>query len=108
MFQEFKAFIEKRRKVASAYVNGDAEPLDEIAAKQSPASFFGPMGGAVEGAREVTSRYDKDAKAFDTGSATDLEILHASADGDLGYWVGFQKCPGAFRGKADPHSNALR
>jgi ketosteroid isomerase-like protein len=108
MSQEFEAFIEKRRKVASAYVNGDAKPLDEIAARQSPASFFGPMGGSVEGAREVTSRYDKDAKAFDTGSETDLEILHASADGDLGYWVGFQNAQARMKGKADPIPMRLR
>jgi hypothetical protein len=27
MSEEFKAFIEKRKKAALAYVNGDAEPL---------------------------------------------------------------------------------
>jgi hypothetical protein len=72
MSEEFKAFIEKRKKVALAYVNGDAEPLGEIAVEQSAASFFGPMGGSVEGAKQVMSRYEKDAKSFDSGSETDL------------------------------------
>jgi ketosteroid isomerase-like protein len=108
MSEEFKAFIEKRKKVAQAYVNGDAEPLGKIAAEQSPASFFGPMGGSVEGAKQVMSRYETDAKAFDDGSETDLEILDMSADGKLGYWVGFQNAKARMKGKADPIQMRLR
>jgi len=108
MSKEFKAFIEKRKKIALAYVNGDAGPLDAIATEQSPATFFGPMGGAVEGAEQVVSRYDSDAKSFGQGSETDLEILHASADGELGYWVGFQNAKARMKGKADPVPMRLR
>jgi ketosteroid isomerase-like protein len=108
MSEEFKAFIEKRKKAAQAYVNGDAEPLGEIAVEQSPASFFGPMGGSVEGAKQVMSRYEKDAKSFDGGSETDLEILDMSADGHLGYWVGFQNAKARMKGKADAIPMRLR
>jgi ketosteroid isomerase-like protein len=108
MSQEFKAFIEKRKKAALAYVNGDAEPLGEIAVEQSPATFFGPRGGSVDGAKEVMSRYAKDAKSFDEGSETDLEILHMSSDGKLGYWVGFQNAKARMKGKADAIPMRLR
>ena len=108
MSEEFKAFIEKREKAALAYVNGDAEPLGEIVVEQSPATFFGPRGGAVDGAKNVMSRYAKDAKSFDGGSETDLEILHMSADDKLGYWVGFQNARARMKGKADTIPMRLR
>jgi hypothetical protein len=41
----FKEFMKQRAGASEAYVRGDAGPLDCIAAKISPASFFSPGGG---------------------------------------------------------------
>lgn len=43
---DFTAFLDQRRRVAQAYVNGDAGPLGEIAAQANPASFFPRTAGA--------------------------------------------------------------
>lgn len=87
MIDDFRTFIERRKIIAPA---GDPEPLAKIAIKNSAATFFGPMGGVVEGAAEVMSWYESDARSFDTGSGSDLEIVHMSANGEIGYWAGFQ------------------
>jgi hypothetical protein len=42
---DFTAFLDQRRRVAQAYVNGDAGPLGEIATQINPATFFPPRGG---------------------------------------------------------------
>ena len=46
----FDAFLEIRRQAAQAHVNGQAGPLDQMAATACPASFFPPHGGHEEGA----------------------------------------------------------
>ncbi|CAN7669362.1 nuclear transport factor 2 family protein [Phyllobacterium sp. LjRoot231] len=108
MIDEFKMFIERRKIVAQAYVNGDAEPLTKIAIKNSAATFFGPMGGVVEGAAEVMSRYESDARSFDTGSESDLEIVHMSANGEIGYWAGFQNAKARLKGRTETIPMRLR
>ena len=40
---DFSAFLEQRRQVAQAYVNGDAGPLGEIATQANPATVTGPI-----------------------------------------------------------------
>uniref|UniRef100_B0T3Y6 DUF4440 domain-containing protein n=1 Tax=Caulobacter sp. (strain K31) TaxID=366602 RepID=B0T3Y6_CAUSK len=87
---EFTAFLDQRRRVAQAYVNGDAGPLGEIAAQANPATFFPPNGGREQGAGHVTAVNARGARSFASGSETTLEILHSDASGDLGYWTGLQ------------------
>ncbi len=88
--QGFEEFMKLRADAARAYVNGDAAPLDKIAARSGPASFFPPNGGSERGASTVLARYDRDAASFGAGGESELEILHSEASGDVAYWTGFQ------------------
>ena len=99
--RDFEQFMEQRKETASAYVNGDAAPLGEIVARESPTTFFGPMGGYREGAQEVWIQYEHDARSFESGAENQLEILHMAASDGLAYWVGFQRATAHIRGKAD-------
>ena len=106
--RDFDQFLLTRTHAAEAYVNGDAGPLGEILARASDATFFGPGGGAVHGASAVLSRYQSDAPMFERGSSTRLEILHASAGGEVAYWVGYQHAMAHLRGKSAPVPMKLR
>jgi ketosteroid isomerase-like protein len=88
--ESFDDFMQKRVAAARAYVNGDAAPLNEIVARSGAASFFPPNGGSEQGAKEVSARYDRDAKSFGQGGETDLEVLQSASAGDVAFWTGFQ------------------
>jgi NAD(P)H-dependent FMN reductase len=88
--EDFKAFMKQREKVAAAYVSGDAAPLDAIVPRSRDASFFPPSGGSVQGAQAVLTRYDSDAKSFAPGGSSSFDVVQTGADGDIGYWTGFQ------------------
>lgn len=98
---DFKIFMKQRQQVASAYVNGNSEPLGKIAAKISPATFFGPKGNYEQGAKHVFSTQEHDAKNFASGSKSKFEILHMSADENLAYWVGLQHAMVHIQGEKD-------
>ncbi len=101
MADDFQQFLETRKRAALGYVNGNCGPLSKIVSSTSPASFFSPQGDVVEGAEKVAARYEKDASLFDAGSTSELEILHADSDGDLGYWVGYQTAKVRIKGKSE-------
>ena len=105
---EFTAFLDQRRRIAQAYVNGDAEPLGEIAAQANPATFFPPNGGREQGAGHVTAVNARGARSFASGSETTLEILHSDASGDLAYWTGLQHATVRFAGQDAPVEMHLR
>lgn len=86
----FDAFMKQREKIADDYVNGDATSLKAIVTHAGPATFFSPRGDHVEGAEAVAGRYERDAANFHKGGSTDLEVLQASASGDLAFWTGLQ------------------
>jgi len=98
--EDFQAFMKQRESVAAAYVSGNATPLDAIVPRSGDASFFPPNGGSVHGAQEVISRYDADAKSFAPGGSSSFDVLQSGADGDIGYWTGFQNAD-ARMGSAD-------
>lgn len=87
---DFDDFMEQRIAAASAYVSGDASPLARLLAVDSPATFFAPQGGVVQGATEVGARYVGDAHGFRAPGSTRFEVLQVGASGDLAYWVGLQ------------------
>lgn len=108
MMDDFKHFLETRRKAAQAYVNGDFAPLSRIVAETSPASFFSPMGDVTEGADTVADRYGKDAGTFDKDSTSELDMLHFGSSGDLGYWVGYQIAAVRMKGRSGPITMKIR
>jgi len=105
---DFDAFLEIRRQAAQAYVNGQAGPVDRLAATACPASFFPPRGGHEEGADHVADVYARDAAAFAEGGETTLEILHSDSVGDLAYWTGLQHAKVRFNGHDEPVEMHLR
>jgi NAD(P)H-dependent FMN reductase/ketosteroid isomerase-like protein len=98
--EDFKSFMKQRESVAAAYVSGNSTPLDAIVPRSGDASFFPPNGGSVQGAQEVITRYDADAKSFAPGGSSSFDVLQSGADGDIGYWTGFQNADACI-GKAD-------
>ena len=108
MTDDFQQFLEARKKAAQAYVNGDFGPLSELAASTSPASFFSPMGDVTEGGEAVAARYERDAGAFNEGSASEIEMLHYGSSGDLGYWVGYQVADVRMKGRPGPVEMRIR
>lgn len=105
---DFIAFLDQRRRVAQAYVNGDAGPLGEIAAQANPATFFPPGGGREQGAGHVTAVNARGAKSMAAGGETTLEILHSQASGDLAYWTGLQHAIVRFADRDEPAQMHLR
>lgn len=50
----FDEFMQQRLAVSTAFVNGEIEPLDQISARTSPATIFGPPGTTVQAPRRST------------------------------------------------------
>jgi ketosteroid isomerase-like protein len=104
----FEEFMLRRREVASAYVNGDAQPLRGISTTADPATFFGPGGGIEQGAARVLEVNEAGARHFHSGADTTLEVLHAASDGTLGYWTGVQRAMVRPQGGGAPVPMVLR
>jgi ketosteroid isomerase-like protein len=99
--RDFEQFMQQREKAARAYVSGDPEPLDRIATRDFPATFFSPRGDFVQGTNEVSATYKADAAAFDSGSESAFQILDMAASDGIAYWVGFQRASVHMKGKAE-------
>ena len=105
---DFQQFIKQRADIALAYVNGDPAPLDAIATRHEPVTFFPPGGGHVDGVGAVSGNYREGAGHFATGGDSRLEVIQAQDSGDLAYWVGLQRARVRVKGKADPVAMDLR
>ncbi len=106
--ESFEEFMRRRAQAALAYVNGDFEPLGALVPRQGQASFFGPGGGSVRGAEAVATRYQADARNFEDGGTNELDVIQSGADGEVGFWTGFQRARVRLRGKPDPVPMRLR
>ena len=104
---DLAAFMKRRDAIATAYVNGDCDPLNTIVTHRDPATFMSPAGDFVSGAATIASRYAKDAAMFGTGSDSKLEILQ-SETGQLAFWTGIQHARVHLKGKSEPISMDLR
>jgi len=92
--------MERREKAARAFVSGEAAPLGRIAARDLPATFFGPQGGYEQGPDHVYSIYERAAARFLAGD-TNFEILQMAASDGIAYWVGFQRATARLEGSAE-------
>lgn len=106
--QDFERFMQQREAAAGAYVRGDAEPLGQVVARVSQATFFSPRGDYVTGADAVWSRYDQDAAAFESASDNHFEILDIGASDGIAYWVGLQRATARMRGSDEAVNFNLR
>jgi ketosteroid isomerase-like protein len=104
---DFKELMKQRESAASAYVSGDATPLDELLARELPATFFGPGGGYEKGAAHVAEVYAEGATGFVSGTSR-LEILQSGADDHVGYWTGIQHAVVQLKGQPEPKPMDLR
>jgi ketosteroid isomerase-like protein len=106
--EDFRKFMKEREKAATAYTQGDPAPLRQMTTMRDPATFFGPGGGAKNGAVSVAEGYVKDAAAFEKGSESHFEILQMDASQGIGWWTGFQRSSARMKGQPGPVRFHLR
>ncbi len=106
--QDFEQFMKQREDASQAFVEGDAEPLEQVATHTSPASIFGPQGDYVVGADEVNAANKRGAEHFAPGSKNRFDILHMAASNGVAYWAGIQRSAVQMKGKKDPVPMDLR
>ena len=88
--ESFDEFLARREVAARAYAEGDPDPMRNITALSGTATAFTRDGGFARGARAVNEANIRMAEDFEAGGTTRYEIEDCGADGDVGYWTGFQ------------------
>ena len=106
--QDFEQFMKQREAASQAFVEGDAEPLEQVATHTSPASIFGPQGDYVVGADKVNAANERSAEHFAPGSKNRFDILHMAASSGVAYWAGIQRSTVQLKGEKDPVPMDLR
>lgn len=101
---DFQQFMKQREAAASAYCRGEGKPVDALTTPHNPASFFGPDGKAVKGAKAVRENFDAGARNFGPSGESHFEIFDARSSGDVGYWTGLQHAEVEMAGKHMPMS----
>jgi len=105
--ESLKSFLQRRDEIATAYVNGDAAPLNAIVTRSEPATFLSPGGDVLTGASAIAARYARDAASFVQGNSSKLDILQ-SGSGQLAFWTGIQHAQVRLTGKDAPIPMTLR
>jgi hypothetical protein len=89
--KDFARFMRgERAAAASAYAAGNAAPVVQLSATRDPATFLGPGGGIIAGARRVIAANEKGAKSFAPGGRSTFKIVQQAAGDTLAFWTGFQ------------------
>jgi ketosteroid isomerase-like protein len=89
--KSFDTFLKgERSAAANAYASGNATLVSELSATRDPATFFGPRGGMVAGAKRVIATNERAAKTFALGGRSTFKILQAAAADKLAFWTGIQ------------------
>lgn len=107
--KSFANFMRKERTAAgSAYAAGDGRLVTRISTKRDPATFLGPGGGIVSGAKRVIANNEKGAKGFGPGGRNEFKVVQSAAADRLAFWTGFQVAKVRLPGKPGLVSMKLR
>ena len=107
--KDFGRFMtEQRNAAANAYVSGNAAPVSELSAKKDPATFFGPGGGVIAGAKKVIATNERGAKGFAPGSKSKFNVEQQAAVDGLAFWSGIQSAQVKMQGKPGKVTMNLR
>ena len=105
---DFDTFLTDRERASTAFVEGDAGPLLAVSVDTDPATIYPPTGAVIVGANAVNAGNTAGAGSFAPGAENRFEVLHAGADGDLGYWTGIQHSTVVLKDKPEPVEMHLR
>lgn len=97
--------IARQVEADTALHNGDAEPRKAMWSEQEPLTLFGAVVSAT-GRDHVTPIFDSLAASFSHCSHFELEVIAASASGDLAYTVSYEHTSLLIDGQ--PQSYVLR
>ena len=97
----FERYMKRREDAGRVFLNGDPEPNSQLITDVSPATFFGPVGGYVQGAERVAARYKSDSEVFESADNISFEILQMEANDSIAFWVGFQHASARMRGRTE-------
>jgi ketosteroid isomerase-like protein len=104
----FQEFLRTRERISNDYINGHPEPLDGIATRHDPATFFPPNGTTVQGAAAVSGSQHQGALGFREGSTGQFEVMQSASSGALAFWTGVQHAEARMHGKEERVPMQLR
>ena len=107
--KEFAHFIGTTRAAAArAYVSGNGALVSELSAARDPATFLGPGGGIIVGAKRVIATNEQGAKGFAPGGRSEFKVVQMAAAEGLAFWTGYQIAKVRLVGKPGLMSMKLR
>ncbi len=105
--EEFRQVVEQRRAANTAFVNGDARPLKEMASHRDDVTILGAFGGFEHGWAEAGPRYDWAASRFNGGTFT-AEIVTTHVTPELAYSVAIERSDVRFTGSDEAAQQVFR
>ena len=107
--KDFARFMAgQRNAAANAYVSGNSALVSELSAKTGVATFFGPGGGLVVGAKKVISTNDRGVRNFGPGGKSKFKVVQQDAVDGLAFWSGIQSAQVKLQGKPGKVTMNLR
>ena len=78
--KNFDTFLKgERAAAANAYAAGNATLVSGLSATRDPATFLGPRGGIVAGAKRLIATNERAARTFAPGGRSTFKIVQAAA-----------------------------